>query len=118
MQHIPDVLVHVTHKDRVASILRDGLLPDQERSTTHGDVTGRVYLALDRDVLTDDTHNAAFFNGPDAVVLHVNVSAYKHLLVPDPEWRSYDHHEPCHREDDLCWYIEWAIPPELISVAK
>lgn len=114
MDHIPDVLVHVTHRDNVDAILRDGLLPNMPRSTDGGEVAGRVFLALDADVLTDDTLNAAFFKGPDAVVLEVDVSLFKSTLRPDPEWRSYDNDDPAHRPDDVCWYVEGHIAPMFI----
>lgn len=112
--HIPDVLVHITHRDNVASILRDGLLPNMPRTTDGGIVAGRVFLALDADVLTDDTLNAAFFKGPDAVVLEVDVSLFKSTLHPDPEWRSYGRDDPAHRFDDVCWYVEGSIAPMFI----
>ena len=116
MDHIPDVLVHVTHADRVASILAEGLVPNKCRTTTGGEVDGRVFLALDADVLTDDTENGDFFRSTDAVVLFVDVSTFKDRLRPDPEWRSYDHHDPEHHDDDLCWYVEGSIAPQFIHL--
>lgn len=115
-KHIPDVLVHVTHKDRLAAVLAEGLVPNKQRSTEGGVVSDRVFLAIDTDILQDDTINAAFFKSPDAVTLLVDVSTFKHLLKPDPEWRSYDNHDPEHHDDDLCWFVEGTIAPEFLKL--
>ena len=85
VSHIPDVLVHITQKKYVANILKEGLHPNKPRNSTGGNVEGRVYFALDADVLTDDTMDAASYTGPDAVVLHVDVTQIKARLRPDPE---------------------------------
>lgn len=117
MKSIPTTLVHVTHKKNVEAILKHGLMPNKTRTTAGGAPEGRVYLALDADVLTDDTSDGRFFSGPDAVVLNVDTTTLRDRLRPDPEWRSEDHHNPEHFDDDMCWYVEGSICPTLVSVA-
>lgn len=114
LEHIPDVCVHVTTKDRVESILTNGLVPNSPRYSTSGEILG-VYIAASKEVLCDDGMDS--FNTSQQVTLLVNVATFKHLLKPDPMWRSSDHNDPAHCVDDICWYIQQTIAPAFIQVA-
>jgi hypothetical protein len=46
----------------------------------------------------------------------VNVVEFKHLLKPDPEWRSSSMllDDPRLMTDDIAWYVDFTIPPRHI----
>lgn len=113
LEHIPNVLVHLTTADRVESILKNGLILGSKRNSESGEIKG-IYFAVDMDVLAMD----AMESFDNMVVLKVDVSEIKHLLLPDPEWRSSDHDNPMHCEDDIAWYIDKSVDAKYIKVLK
>ncbi len=113
LEHIPDILVHMTRISRLKSIKQNGLVPGSKRNSIDGTIRG-IYLALE-DILDCDATGE--FNFSDKVILHIDVTSIKHLLKPDPEWRPDEKDNPNHLEDDMCWYIEQTIPPSLIVKA-
>lgn len=111
LNHIPNVCVHLTTKDRVQSILKHGLILKSPRNTTEG-VSRGVYLAASADALLEDCMDTF---STDMVTLLVDVTSIKHKLKPDPEWRQYQNSNPLHCVDDIAWYSEESISPSLIT---
>lgn len=113
LEHIPNMLFHITPASRVESILKSGLLMGSERSSQAGSIKG-IYLIADPNYLADD----AMDNFANGVVLEVDVSSFKSKLKPDPEWRSSDNDNPMHAEEDIAWYADFNIDPKFIKVRK
>lgn len=111
LEHIPNTCYHVTSRDRVDSILNEGLIPGSKRNTKFGKSRG-VYFITDPLLLCDD----AMDSFEDGVVLEVDVSSFKHLLRPDPEWRSSENGNPMHCEEDFAWYAKFVIDAKYIQV--
>ena len=112
LDHIPNILVHMTHVSRVKSIMKNGLVVGSPRYSTEGEIRG-LYLA--RENILDCDATAEFSNiKNDMATFYIDVSSIKHLLKPDPSWRSCDNDNPQHFEDDLAWYITQNISKDLI----
>lgn len=115
LNHIPDICVHLTTLDRVESILKNGLIPGSLRNTENG-VSHGVYLAKSLEILQMDCMDD--FSNKALIALQVDVTSFKHKLIPDPEWRSTVSlkKDPRHMAEDLAWYSTFIIEPRFIVI--
>lgn len=110
---IPDILIHRTPRDRLESILKEGLKCGMKRSssgTLHK--SGALYFIMAESFLEMDSQDSF----EDMVTLYIDSKEFKGKLKPDPEWRSYDNHDPSHRDDDIAWFLMEDVSPKFISL--
>ena len=115
LNHIPDICVHLTPLDRVESILKNGLIPGCMRNTENG-VSRGIYLAKSLEILQMDCMDD--FSNKSLIALQVDVTSFKHRLIPDPEWRSTVSFKKDlrHMTEDLAWYATFIIEPRFIEI--
>lgn len=93
-------LYHITRRDNVGSILREGLLTESEHLTSLED-DDRIYLTSD---WIDVLYNDAEFWSYDLSLLEVDVTGLE--LVVDPEYDQVD--------EEWVWYCISNIDPDRI----
>lgn len=117
---IPNILFHITRKEYVPEILKEGLIPNKNlvaRFEDEGEEREGVYMTSDIEALFSMDRS---FSEPEYAVLEVCVEGIKEGLIPDDAFSGL---ELIMEEQDLqeskygdsCYYYRGVIAPSLIK---